>query len=118
MFVRTMYAAGLCALAGSALAQAPVAAPTDPFVGNVALGYLATSGNTDSTNFNATLDVTEKYPLVAWAIGTGFVVAGIWFADGAKMWTAVAIGVAFIPGLARKVLGFVGGIAAIKRKGS
>jgi putative salt-induced outer membrane protein len=48
----------LCAgVAGPAFAQAP-AAPGDPFVGNVALGYLATSGNTDSTNFNAALDVT------------------------------------------------------------
>lgn len=57
MFVRTMYAAVLCAVAGTAFAQAPPAAPNDPFVGNVALGYLATSGNTDSTNFNTTFDV-------------------------------------------------------------
>lgn len=56
MFVRSSCAAALCAAAGTALAQAP-AAPGDPFVGNVALGYLATSGNTDSTNFNAALKV-------------------------------------------------------------
>ncbi len=58
MLVRTtMYVAFLCASAGAALAQAPPAAPSDPFVGNVALGYLATNGNTDSTSFNAALDV-------------------------------------------------------------
>jgi putative salt-induced outer membrane protein len=69
-----MYAAVLCAAAGSALAQAPAAAPGDPFVGNVALGYLATSGNTDSTNFNAALEV--KWDL-----------EGPWRHD----WTALAI---------------------------
>lgn len=51
----------LCALAvltisAPVLAQAP--APADPFAGNVALGYLSTSGNTDSTNANALFDVT------------------------------------------------------------
>lgn len=57
MWVRAMCAAALCASgAGTSFAQAP-AAPGDPFVGNVALGYLATSGNTDSTNFNAALKV-------------------------------------------------------------
>lgn len=43
---------------GAALAQAPAAAPPDPFEGNVALGYLATSGNTDSTNGNASFEAT------------------------------------------------------------
>ena len=58
MFVRAMCAVALYAgVAGTAFAQAP-AAPGDPFVGNVALGYLATSGNTDSTSFNAALEVT------------------------------------------------------------
>jgi putative salt-induced outer membrane protein len=58
MFVRSVCAAALCACAGTALAQVAPATPGDPFVGNVALGYLATSGNTDSTNFNAALKVT------------------------------------------------------------
>ncbi|HET7610017.1 MAG TPA: DUF481 domain-containing protein, partial [Gammaproteobacteria bacterium] len=34
------------------------AAPPDPFVGGISLGYLATKGNTDSTNANAKFDVT------------------------------------------------------------
>ena len=53
--------AGLIVMLASAeaLAQALGAAPPpDPFVGSVALGYLATSGNTDSTNGNAALKVT------------------------------------------------------------
>jgi putative salt-induced outer membrane protein len=48
----------LVSVTGPALAQAPAPAPTDPFVGDVALGYLATSGNTDSTNANASFKVT------------------------------------------------------------
>jgi putative salt-induced outer membrane protein len=31
----------------------PIAAQTDPITGNAALGYLATSGNTESSNANA-----------------------------------------------------------------
>jgi len=42
----------VCLLSAPALAQNP-APPADPLVGTVALGYLATSGNTDSTNTNA-----------------------------------------------------------------
>lgn len=57
MYLRALCAAALCAAAGTAVAQAPAAAPNDPFVGNVALGYLSTSGNTDSTSFNAALEV-------------------------------------------------------------
>jgi putative salt-induced outer membrane protein YdiY len=45
-------------LAGPALAQAPAPAPADPFVGGISLGYLATQGNTDSTNANADFEVT------------------------------------------------------------
>jgi putative salt-induced outer membrane protein len=57
--MRQVYAVVLLALlARPAFAQAPAAAPTDPFVGSVALGYLATSGNTDSTNANASFKVT------------------------------------------------------------
>lgn len=54
--MRTVYALALCAISGAALAQPPAAAP-DPLVGSVALGYLSTSGNTDSTNANASLKV-------------------------------------------------------------
>jgi putative salt-induced outer membrane protein len=47
-----------CLLSGVALAQAPPPAAPDPFRGSAALGYLSTSGNTDSTNGNAALKVT------------------------------------------------------------
>jgi putative salt-induced outer membrane protein len=53
--MRLFYAAVLCFVSGAALAQAP---PADPFVGDVALGYLATSGNTESKNANAAMEVT------------------------------------------------------------
>ena len=56
--MRTLCALALLSLAGSALAQAPAAAPADPFVGNVSLGYLATTGNTDSKNGNFALEAT------------------------------------------------------------
>lgn len=55
--MRTFFAAMLCFVSGAALAQAPAAAPADPFIGNVSLGYLATSGNTESTNGNASMEV-------------------------------------------------------------
>jgi putative salt-induced outer membrane protein len=44
-------------LSGVTVAQAPPA-PPDPFSGSAALGYLSTSGNTDSTNGNAALEIT------------------------------------------------------------
>jgi putative salt-induced outer membrane protein len=53
--MRTLYTLLLCSLSGAALAQAPAAAPPDPFVGSAALGYLSTSGNTDATNLNSSL---------------------------------------------------------------
>lgn len=55
--MRTVYALVLCSLSGAVLAQAPAAGPPDPFVGSAALGYLATSGNTDATNLNSSLKV-------------------------------------------------------------
>jgi putative salt-induced outer membrane protein len=64
----------LSTVSGAALAQAPAAAPPDPFVGSVALGYLSTSGNTDSTNGNAAFEVS-------WDL------AGPWKHD----WAALAI---------------------------
>jgi putative salt-induced outer membrane protein len=39
-------------------------APPDPFTGQIAVGYLATSGNTDSTNANASFGM--KYTLTKW----------------------------------------------------
>lgn len=48
--------------AGAAAAQQPAAGqqPKGPFSGKVAAGYLATSGNTDSTNANASLGFLYK----------------------------------------------------------
>ncbi len=48
----------MCAISGAALAQAPAPAPVDPFIGKAALGYLATNGNTESTNANGSFEVT------------------------------------------------------------
>ena len=56
--MRPLYALCLCAVSGGAFAQAPAAAPADPFVGSAALGYLSTSGNTDATNLNSLMKVT------------------------------------------------------------
>lgn len=53
--MRTLCALFLLMLMGSAFAQAPAAAPADPFIGSVSLGYLATTGNTDSKNINASM---------------------------------------------------------------
>jgi putative salt-induced outer membrane protein len=63
----------LCVFSAAAFAQ-PVAAPFDPFKGSAALGYLSTSGNTDSTNGNASFKVTWDLP-------------GLWKHD----WNALAI---------------------------
>ena len=61
----------LLSTAGAALAQPPAA---DPITGSAALGYLSTSGNTDSTNGNASFKLT-------WDVD------GPWKHD----WTALAI---------------------------
>ncbi len=56
----------LLAAAQPVLAQPPpLPAPTDPLTGQVAAGYLATSGNTESTNANATFAML--YQLERWA---------------------------------------------------
>jgi putative salt-induced outer membrane protein len=56
--MRSRCVIGMCAISGAALAQAPAPAPVDPFVGKAALGYLATNGNTESTNANGSFEVT------------------------------------------------------------
>ncbi|MEO8466538.1 MAG: DUF481 domain-containing protein [Gammaproteobacteria bacterium] len=55
--MRTALSFALCLASASAFAQ-NAAPPPDPLVGTVALGYLATSGNTDSTNTNASFKAT------------------------------------------------------------
>jgi putative salt-induced outer membrane protein len=70
--MRLLCTLGLLVLAGPALAQAP--APADPLVGSASLGYLSTSGNTESTNANASFKTT-------WELD------GPWQHD----WTALAI---------------------------
>jgi len=63
----------LWSVAGAALAQPP-APPPDPITGSAALGYLSTSGNTESTSGNASFKLT-------WDVD------GPWKHD----WTALAI---------------------------
>jgi len=70
--MRTLCALAFLTLTPAVFAQAP--APTDPFVGNASLGYLSTSGNTESTNANGSFKVT-------WDLD------GPWKHD----WTALAI---------------------------
>jgi len=68
---RSMLVLLLCGVAvSSAYAQNPApapaapAAPPDPFTGQIAVGYLSTTGNTDSTNGNASFGM--KYALTKW----------------------------------------------------
>jgi putative salt-induced outer membrane protein len=56
--MRTLPIVGFFAMSGTAFAQAPAPAPVDPFIANVALGYLSTSGNTESTNANGSFEST------------------------------------------------------------
>jgi putative salt-induced outer membrane protein len=55
--MRITVALSLCLVSAATLAQNP-APPADPLVGTVALGYLSTSGNTESTNANASFKLT------------------------------------------------------------
>ena len=70
--MRTLCALAFLTLTAPLLAQAP--APADPLVGSASLGYLSTSGNTESTNANASFEAT-------WDLD------GPWKHD----WTALAI---------------------------
>jgi putative salt-induced outer membrane protein len=49
---------GFCCLSASAWAQPSSPPQNDPLVGTVALGYLATSGNTSTSNTNGTFKAT------------------------------------------------------------
>ena len=60
---RSLLAVLLIGAAPLVSAQNPPPAP-DPFSGQVALGYLATSGNTESTNANAAFGL--RYALTRW----------------------------------------------------
>jgi putative salt-induced outer membrane protein len=58
----------LALLPVAAFSQSAVApAAADPWAGKVSLGYLATSGNTDTTTYNTAFEVT--YSLVKWTHG-------------------------------------------------
>lgn len=60
------------------------------------------------------IDVTEKYPVAAWCVGVAFVAAALMYLEGAKLYIGAGIGVAFIPGLARKVIGLAAGLKKAK----
>lgn len=57
-----------------------------------------------------TLDITEKYPLAAWAVGIAFVAAALVWLEGVKLYIGAGVGVCFVPGLARKVIVLAKGI--------
>lgn len=58
MFRKTLLAAALMMFTGMAVAQEAAAAEEEgPWSGNVSLGYLSTSGNTDTTSYNVKFGV-------------------------------------------------------------
>ena len=63
---------------------------------------------------SASLDVTEKYPVASWCLGVGFVAASLMYLDGPKLYIGAGIGVCFVPGLARKVIGLAAGLKKAK----
>lgn len=63
---------------------------------------------------SASMDISEKYPLAAWAIGVAFIAGGVIWFDGPKMWTLVGVGICFVPGLARKAVSLVAGLKKAK----
>jgi hypothetical protein len=60
------------------------------------------------------LDVTERYPLVAWAIGIAFVVGALVWLEGVKLYIGAGVGVCFVPGLAGKVVRLATGLKKAK----
>lgn len=63
---------------------------------------------------NTTLDVTEKYPVASWVVGIAFVAAALMYLDGPKLYIGAGVGVCFVPGLARKVIGLATGLKKAK----
>ena len=63
----------------------------------------------------ASFDISERYPLGSWALGTVFVVGSLWLLDGIKLYIGCAVGVTFVPGLARKIVSLVMGLAKAKK---
>src|SRR5690606_33481837 len=53
---------GLCAFLSHAAVAQSTGTPTDPITGKAALGYLATSGNTDSESANASFSIVYTRP--------------------------------------------------------
>lgn len=62
----------------------------------------------------ASADFTLKYPLASSVAGLAFIAGGVAFLEGAKMWTAVGVGIVLVPGLASKALDFVSGLKRAK----
>jgi hypothetical protein len=63
---------------------------------------------------NATLDVTEKYPVAAWILGTVGFAASLVFLDGQKMWIGVVASACLPPGWAKKIVKTVAGLKKAK----
>jgi putative salt-induced outer membrane protein len=61
MFRKCIFSVAVVLLANSGFAQGTAAAPAEeegPWSGSVSLGYLSTSGNTDTTTYNTKFDIT------------------------------------------------------------
>lgn len=67
---------------------------------------------------SAAIDITAKYPLASWAMGTIIFVGSLAFLEGVKLYIGVVVGVAFVPGLARKVVNLAAGLARAKANGN
>ena len=63
---------------------------------------------------NVALDVTEKYPVAAWVLGTAGFVASLVYLDGTKMWIGVVASVCLPPGWAKKIVKTVAGLKKAK----
>lgn len=57
------------------------------------------------SGMDTTLDITSKYPVAAWIMGAGFVAGSLWWFDGVKLYIGCGVGVCFVPGLPKKVIG-------------
>lgn len=63
---------------------------------------------------NATLDVTEKYPRTAWALGTVGFALSLVLLDGQKMWIGVVASACLPPGWAKKIVKTATGLKKAK----
>jgi hypothetical protein len=62
----------------------------------------------------ARADITLRYPVPCAIAGLAFIASGVYWFEGAKMWTLVVIGTSLVPGLASKAIDLVSGLKKAK----